>query len=88
MLAAGVPLLERIIDAKGGGFAEEHAKYILSLDFAPEQHARYAELAEKAQAGSLSEDEAAEIDEFLAANSLLMVLQSKARRSLQGRHTA
>ena len=88
MLSTGVPLLERIIEAKGGAFSEEHAQYILTLDFSPEQHARYRGLAEKAQAGTLSEEEAAEIDEFLAANSLLTVLQSKARLSLQRRQPA
>ena len=61
-------ILERIIEPQRGGFSEEHARYVLSLDFASDEHARYAELASKAQEGSLSEDEQSEIDEFLAVN--------------------
>jgi hypothetical protein len=64
----------------------DHARYILSLDFSPEEHARYAELSAKAQSGTLTEQEQGELDEFLTANALLMILQSKARVSLK-QHT-
>ncbi|MGA2440602.1 MAG: hypothetical protein ABSH08_06570 [Tepidisphaeraceae bacterium] len=81
-------ILERIIEPQHGGFSEEHARYVLSLDFTSDEHARYAELASKAQEGSLSEDEQSEIDEFLAVNALLTVLQSKARVSLKKHNSA
>ncbi len=43
-------ILERIIEPQRGGFSPEHARYVLSLDFSPEEHAVYAALSEKAQA--------------------------------------
>jgi hypothetical protein len=45
------------------------------LDFSPEEQARYAELAAKVQDGTLSEQEAAELDEFATANALLAILR-------------
>ena len=83
MLADGTRLLERIIRPGDGGMSSELAQYLLTLDFTPEQHARYATLAAKASAGTLTEDEGLEIDEYLAANALLGILQSKARQSLK-----
>jgi hypothetical protein len=80
-------ILERIIEPYRGGFSEEHARYVLSLDFTPEEHAHYAELAAKAQHGTLNADEQSEIDEFLIVNAMLTVLQSKARVSLK-KHTS
>ena len=76
-------MLERVIQPRTGGFSDEHARYILSLDFSPEEQVRYADLARQVQLGALSEQEQADLDEFAAANSLLMILQSKARISLK-----
>jgi hypothetical protein len=87
-MATQTGILDRIIEPHGGGFSEEHARYVLSLDFTPEEHARYAELAAKAQNSALNLEEQAEIDEFLSVNALLMVLQSKARISLKKHNSA
>jgi hypothetical protein len=84
----GVSILERIIEPQQGGFSQEHARYVLTLDFSPAEQARYAELAQKVQHGSLSTQEEAELDEFLAANSLVTILQSKARVSLKNNTAA
>ncbi len=81
-------ILERIIDPQQGSFSTEHARYVLSLDFSPSQHARYTELSSKAQEGSLTEDEQAELDDFLNVNALLTILQSKARVSLKKHNPA
>jgi hypothetical protein len=81
-------IFDRIIGPQRGGFSEEHARYVLSLDFTPGEHARYADLAVKAQDGSLAADEQNEIDDFLAVNAMLAVLQSKARVSLQKHNSA
>lgn len=75
-------LLDRVIEPHRGDFSAEHARYVLSLDFSPAEHARYADLSSKAQDVNLSADEEAELDDFLLVNTLLMVLQSKARISL------
>jgi hypothetical protein len=76
-------ILDRIIEPQTGGFAEEHARYVLSLNFSADEYAYYDDLAAKAQEGSLSADEQADLDEFLAVNAMLAVLQSKARVSLK-----
>jgi hypothetical protein len=81
-------ILDRIIEPQAGGFSEEHARYVLSLDFSADEHAYYDELAAKAQEGSLSADEQADLDEFLAVNAMLTVLQSKARVSLKKHSSA
>jgi hypothetical protein len=63
MVYGPAKLLESIIRPDEGGMSPELARYLLTLDFTPEQHARYAVLAGKAQAGTLTDGEAAEIDE-------------------------
>jgi hypothetical protein len=87
-VTTGASILERIIEPQLGRFSNEHARYVLSLDFSPEQQARYAELAEKAQDGTLTEKEESELDEFITANALLTILQSKARISLRKHNPA
>ena len=82
-MTTGASILEQIIEPRMGSFSIEHARYILSLDFSPEQQAHYSTLALKAQDGDLNAQEVAELDEFLAANALLTILQSKARMSLE-----
>jgi hypothetical protein len=76
-------ILERIMQPQNGGFSPELAEYVLTLSFPKDVKDRCLILSEKAQEGSLSEAEAAELDEFLSADSLLAVLKSKARVSLK-----
>jgi hypothetical protein len=87
-MAMGTSILERVIQPQHGGFSNEHAKYGLSLDFSPEEQARYAGLADKVQGGTLTEEEDAELNEFIAVNALLTILQSKARASLKKHNPA
>jgi hypothetical protein len=87
-MTTGASILERIIEPQTGGFSDEHARYILSLDFSSEQQAHYAERAVKARDGHLTEQEEAELDEFVATNALLTILQSKARISLKKHNSA
>ena len=82
-MVAHSAILDRIIEPQHGGFSPEHARYVLSLDFSTEEHARYAVLAEKAQTDTLSDQERADLDDFLAVNALLTILQAKARISLK-----
>ena len=81
-------IFDRIIKPPRGGFSPEHARYILSLDFSPQEHKRYARLAGKAQSGRLTAQEQAALDEFLSVSAMLSILQSKARVSLSKRHLA
>ena len=88
LMTTGASILGCIIEPQSGGFSNEHSRYILSLDFSSEQQARYAELAHKAQDGALTEEEETELDEFVTANALLTILQSKARISLRKHNPA
>jgi hypothetical protein len=85
-MQTGASILERIIEPPTGGFSNEHARYVLSLNFSAEEQARYAELARRNQDGVLSDDEETELNEFVTANAILAILQSKARISLK-RHS-
>ena len=60
----------------------ELARFVLDLDFPPGDHARFEELSAKAQAGALTPDEAAELDNYLHVDNLLAILRLKAERSL------
>jgi hypothetical protein len=86
MMLTGGSILERIIEPRTGGFSNEHARYILTLDFSAEEQTRYAELARRNKEGGLTAEEEAELNEFVTANALLTILQSKARISLK-RHS-
>lgn len=88
VMSTGVSIIERIIEPQQGGFSSEHARYVLSLDFSAEEQDRYVALARKAQDGALTEQEDAELNEYLAANAFLTILQSKARVSLKKHNPA
>ena len=75
--------LERVFRPAEGGLPEPLARYLLSLDFASEDKARYEELSYKSQESSLSPSEAEELDDLLTTNDVLAILQSKARASLK-----
>jgi hypothetical protein len=55
------------------------ARYLLSLDFEPEDVDRMNLLAERAREGGLSADEEAELDSYLHVGNLLAIMQSKSR---------
>jgi hypothetical protein len=64
------------------------ARYLLSFDFEPDDIRRMNLLAERAQAGNLSQEEAAELDSYLHVGNLLTMMQSKARRFLREQNDA
>jgi hypothetical protein len=73
----------RIMRSDRGALTPEAAKSILTLDFTPEDHDRVEELSRKVQEGSLSEEERADLEEYLRVNDALTILQSKARQLLR-----
>jgi len=79
----GSDIFERIVAPAKGGFSPEHARFVLSLKFTPSMRSRYLKLSEKAQVGSLKPAEQYELDTLLDANSVLVILKSKARVSLR-----
>jgi hypothetical protein len=75
-------VLERIIQPGEATLPADVAAYLLQLDFPRRDHARYEELSNKSQEGTLNDQERTELDDLLTANDVLTILQSKARISL------
>lgn len=66
-----------------GGLSPALAQYVLSLAFTDRLKERYRELSDKAQSGTLTPAEEAELDEYLSTDVFISILQSKARVSLK-----
>ncbi len=73
----------RIVKPDQANFTPELARAILKLDFDPEDHRRVDELSAKAQKGTLTPEERAELEEYIRVGCELAVLRSKARLSLK-----
>jgi hypothetical protein len=69
----------RLIESQPKEPTPEAARYLLALQFQESDQARLQELADRSQAGTLSEDDAREFDSYLHIGNLLAVMQSKAR---------
>ena len=78
---------ERVVRAQEADLPADVARYFLSLGFVEQDKARYAELAAKEQV-DLEPGERAELETLVAANTLLMLLQAKARLSLNRQQPA
>jgi len=76
-------ILQQIVAPKNGGFSPENSRFVLSLRFPPSLRAKYLRLSEKAQLGTLRPAEQHQLDKLLDANSMLVILKSKARVSLR-----
>lgn len=71
-------ILARLIESRTE--IDSHvAKYLLSLDFQPDDVERMNLLGARSRAGLLSPDEEAELDSYLHVGNLLTIVQSKAR---------
>ena len=77
-------ILSRVIDPKNPSLSPEAAKSILAMSFSAEDIARMNDLSDKASDGALSEEEQDELNCYERVGHLLGLLQSKARRSLNG----
>lgn len=76
-------ILGRVINPDDPSLNPEAARSLLALTFPDSDKKRVASLLERNQDGNLSADEQAELDEYLRADTLLSVLKTKARLSLQ-----
>lgn len=81
-------ILERVIDPQHGDFPPDLARQVLKFDFPSADHARYEDLSAKAQQGTLSEEERAELEDYLNVNDFLMILRAKAQASLRAHGSA
>ena len=71
-------ILARLIESRSE-MNSHVARYLLSLDFQPEDVDRMNVLAARSRSGLLSPEEQAELDSYLHVGSLLTIMQSKAR---------
>lgn len=78
-------ILKRLIEPEKDDLTPDTARYILRLSFRDTDLERMDELAAKARAGTLGEDERAEIENYEHVGHMLALMQSKARRSLASR---
>lgn len=81
-------ILERVIDPGRGGFSVELARQILAWDFPTSDHQRYAQLQEKADAGTLTPNEEQELDRYLSVNNIIAIFKARARASLKQHNPA
>ncbi len=76
-------ILDRIIEPFAECLTYEAARKIVALRADDEMQGRVDELADKANAGTLSEVEQSEYDRYLAAFHFVTILQARARRLIQ-----
>ncbi len=77
----------RLIESQPDGLTPEAARYLLRFRFTENDQSRLQELADRSQAGTLTEDEGREFDSYLHIANLLAVMQSKARLVLSDSKT-
>ena len=73
----------RVIRPETAGWTRAGAEAILHLDFQEDDHERMLELLERAKAGELSSDEAAELENYRHVGTTLELMQSRARLSMK-----
>ena len=62
--------------------SRDFAKFVLSLDFNREIHARFDFLSVQCQERELTPDEAAELDSYIHFDNLLAMMRLRAERAL------
>lgn len=81
-------LLARVLRPDSDPMVPDVARFFLGLHLEDHDNRRMAELGEKANAGTLSADETAELDGLIRVTYVLGILHSKARMSLKQKNTA
>jgi hypothetical protein len=72
----------RLMRAQTTRLSPEAAEYLLSIKLAESDRNRMERLAERSEAGILTDEERAEFEGYLHVGNLLAVMQSKARAVL------
>jgi hypothetical protein len=86
-MSAAEHIWNRIIAPQEADLPVEAARYFLTLSFTQRDRDRYAELARK-EHFELGAAEKSELEMLVATNTLLMLLQAKARLSLNRQQPA
>ena len=76
-------IVGRLIKPDHGNFSPEAARELLSLQFGEDDQARMRDLSHKAQEGTLTPSEQAEVENYRRVGYWLGILWSKARHSLK-----
>jgi hypothetical protein len=80
-----VAIFSRVLEPDRATLAPAAARAILALGFSQADKDRMRQLSAKAQEGSLTPEEQAEINNYERVGHILSLMKSKARRSLKGR---
>jgi hypothetical protein len=80
-----VAIFSRILEPDQATLSAAAARAILALGFPPNDQVRMRQLSAKAQEGTLTPSEQAEINNYERVGHILSLMKSKARRSLKGR---
>jgi dsDNA-specific endonuclease/ATPase MutS2 len=80
-MSAADQIWNRIIPPNEADLPHEVARYFLSLSFTQQDKDRYVELSRR-QPSELNLQEKSELEMLIATNTLLVLLQAKARLSL------
>jgi hypothetical protein len=73
----------RLMQAQSEALSPAVAEYLLSIGFGEIDREQMRRLAERSEAGTLTDEEQTEFDSYLHVGNLLAVLQSKARVALR-----
>ena len=83
-----ITILRRLVNACGGELNPAAAEAVLQLHLADADQSRIGELAKRSNDGTLTPEEAAEYDGYIAAADLLSHWKSTARLSLKKKPSA
>ena len=73
----------RLMQAQTDALSSEVAEHLLSIRFGEGDRDRMQQLAERPEAGTLTDEEREEFDSYLHVGNLLAVMQSQARVALR-----
>jgi hypothetical protein len=80
-----VAIFSRVLEPDQATLSAAAARALLALGFPPADPDRMRQLSAKAQQGTLTPAEQAEINNYERVGHILSLMKSKARRSLKGR---
>ena len=75
-------LWRRLVEPDWDALTPDVARYLLRINFTEDERDRVSELSAKARAGSLSDEEARELDHYIRAADTLTIWHAKARQFL------
>ncbi len=78
-------ILNRLVGPDRPALSASAARGILTLGFSPEDKQRMHDLAARARAGTLTDEDQALIEAYSRVSSLLGILKAQARRALKRR---